>query len=43
VPRDVADAIDIGDRSAAEFHYQTGHDKGLCFHRHERRHKRRSA
>ena len=31
VTRDVADAIDIGDRSAAEFHYQTGHDKVYVF------------
>ena len=28
VPRDIADALDIGDGSAAEFHYQTGH--GSC-------------
>ena len=26
VARDVADAVDIGDRSAAEFHHQPGHD-----------------
>ena len=26
VARDVADAVDIGDRRSAEFHHQTGHD-----------------
>ena len=28
VARDVADAVDIGDRGSAEFHHQTGHDFG---------------
>jgi hypothetical protein len=26
MPRDVADAVDIGDRCAAEFHHEAGHD-----------------
>jgi hypothetical protein len=26
VTRDVADAVDIGDRGSAEFHDETGHD-----------------
>jgi hypothetical protein len=26
VARDVADAVDIGDRRSAEFHHQTGHN-----------------
>ena len=29
VARDVADALDVGDRRAAEFHHQTGHETKL--------------
>jgi hypothetical protein len=28
VARDVADAVDIGDRCAAEFHHEPAHAKG---------------
>jgi hypothetical protein len=31
VPRNVADAVDVGDGGTAEFHYQTGHGKSLCW------------
>jgi hypothetical protein len=31
VARHVADAIDVGDRSAAKFHHQTGHNRLKLF------------
>ena len=31
VARDVADALDVGDRRAAEFHHEAGHGEGWAF------------